>query len=396
VKRRKKKASYPYRSILLISLSLTAIVVLSIFIMTRPRRRPVSRLKRGPRVVMLAPRVSRAETAERLRRRIEESGREDIWIRRAAHPDVPSPDSAVSWEIIATPHVYDKVLSAIEQGAREEHLAVRERRVAMLPEGHRRTEITLSSGREIIGEWRLREAPQIARVAVVIDDLGQNLAAARALLRIHAPLTFSIMPHLPYSEETAREAHQQGIEVMLHLPMQPLADSAPDVSAREIKVGMGQGEVARIFENDLASVPYAAGVNNHMGSRATSDRRLMEEVMNQLARRRLFFIDSRTTADSVALDVAREDRVPAFYRSVFLDDTQNVPYTLHQFHELVRVAQKNSVALAIGHPYPTTIAALAQALPELERENIQLVRASELVHLPEVAHLMPPRPRPLL
>jgi polysaccharide deacetylase 2 family uncharacterized protein YibQ len=88
--------------------------------------------------------------------------------------------------------------------------------------------------------------------------------------------------------------------------------------------------------------------------------------------------------------------VPAFYRSVFLDDTQNVPYTLHQFHELVRVAQKNGVALAIGHPYPTTIAALAQALPELERENIQLVRASELVHLPEVAHLMPPRPRPLL
>lgn len=338
----------------------------------------------------------RAEIAERFHRRIEEAGGEDIWIRRAACPDTPSSDPAMFWDVMATPHVYDKVLAAFEQGAREEHLAVRERRVATLPKGHRLTEITLSSGREMIGEWQLREAPQIARIAVVIDDLGQNLAAARALLRIRAPLTFSIMPHLPYSEETAREAHQQGVEVMLHLPMQPLADSAPDVSAREIKVGMGRDEVARIFENDLASVPYASGVNNHMGSRATSDRRLMEEVMNQLARRRLFFIDSRTTAESVALDVAREDRVPAFYRSVFLDDTRSVPYTLRQFHELVRVAQKNGVALAIGHPYPTTIAALAQALPELERENIQLVRASELVHLPEVAHLMPPRSRPLL
>lgn len=396
MKRRKKKAAYPDHRILLIPLSLAALVVLSFIFISRHRRQSLSHFKPSLGVERKASRVSRAEMAERLRRRIEEAGGEDVWIRRAAHPDVPSPGPTILWEIVATPQVYDKVLTAVEQGAREQHLSIHERQEAVSPEGHRLTEISLFSGREVVGKWRLREVPQIARVAVIIDDLGQNLTAARALLRIHVPLTFSIMPHLPYSEETAREAHRQGVEVMLHLPMQPLADSAPDVSAREIRVGMGQNEVARIFENDFAAVPYAAGVNNHMGSRATSNRKLMEEVMRQLARRHLFFIDSRTTANSVALDVAREDGVPAFYRSVFLDDTRSVPYTLGQFHILVRVAQKNGVALAIGHPYPTTIAAIEQILPQLERENIQLVRASELVHLPEVAHLMPPRPHPLL
>lgn len=116
--------------------------------------------------------------------------------------------------------------------------------------------------------------------------------------------------------------------------------------------------------------------------------------MGVLAEQRVYFVDSRTTPNTVALDVAREVGIPAFYRSVFLDDTETTAYTLEQLRELARVVRRQGVALAIGHPYPTTVAALRQFLPELEREDIELVPASQLVRLPEVARLSPPQPKP--
>jgi hypothetical protein len=140
----------------------------------------------------------------------------------------------------------------------------------------------------------------------------------------------------------------------------------------------------------LDSVPYVAGVNNHMGSRATRDAALMADVMKILADRRLYFIDSRTTAESTALDEARRQRLPAFYRAVFLDDTETVPYTLGQLQEFRHRVEQEGVALAIGHPHPTTIAALAKFLPELEQADIEMVAPSQIVHLPEVARLHPP------
>jgi hypothetical protein len=153
---------------------------------------------------------------------------------------------------------------------------------------------------------------------------------------------------------------------------------------------MNRLEVEQVIDSDLASVPQAAGVNNHMGSRATADPRLMAMVMKSLAARRLFFIDSRTTASSVAYDAARREGLPAFYRSVFLDDTQSVPYTLGQLREFRRVLEAQGAALAIGHPYPTTIAALAQFLPAVVGNDVELEPASQLLELPEVARLRPP------
>ena len=142
----------------------------------------------------------------------------------------------------------------------------------------------------------------------------------------------------------------------------------------------------------MAAVPYARGANNHMGSRATADRALMTAVMKALAQRRMYFVDSRTSVNTVAFDVARSVGVPTFYRSVFLDDTETPGYTLGQLRQLCRVARRQGAALAIGHPYPTTLAALRQFLPEFEREDIQLVPASELARSLEVARLSPPSP----
>jgi uncharacterized protein len=142
---------------------------------------------------------------------------------------------------------------------------------------------------------------------------------------------------------------------------------------------MKSRKVSQIVADDLSTVPFVTGVNNHMGSRATADASLMQNVMRVLAARHLYFIDSVTTPHSVALRVARQIQVPSFYRSVFLDDARTVPYTLNQLEKLCRVAGQNGSALAIGHPYPTTIEALAEFLPKLEQHGIQLVPASRLV-----------------
>lgn len=275
---------------------------------------------------------------------------------------------------------------AIQRAARAMDLRIKESRLAA---DQSEIDVAAYSGPEELCRWRMHEVPRIVRVSIVIDDLGQSQEAARELLRLRSPLTFSVMPRLQFSRQTAEAAHQSGIEVMLHLPMQPRDDSAPDVSPHEIKVGMDRKEVGEIIETDLASVPYAAGVNNHMGSQATSDAALMNEVMAALAPRRLFYIDSRTAPTSVALEAARRSGVPSFYRSVFLDDTRTVPYTLSRLRELCRVADARGAALAIGHPYLSTIAALRQFLPELSRENIQLVPVSTLLRDSAAARLSP-------
>jgi len=169
----------------------------------------------------------------------------------------------------------------------------------------------------------------------------------------------------------------------------------PDPGARTspgggaILVGMNAAEVRKALESDLDAVPYVAGVNNHMGSRATRDPALMDEVMKTLAAHRLYFIDSRTTAASVALDAARRQHLPAFYRTVFLDDTETVPYTLGQLRDFRHTVEQEGVALAIGHPHASTITALVKFLPEFAQADIELVSPSQIVRLPEIARLHP-------
>lgn len=326
-----------------------------------------------------------------IRRAVEQVGGSEVWIKKMPEADSAAGLSAggASAEVLATPEYFEKVLAAIRNQASRQGL---EAEVQPRRSGNRERvfEIRLTHQKRLAARWRLREVAQIRRVAIVIDDLGEDLEAARKLLELPYPLTFSVLPDLPYSARTAEEAHRRGRQVMLHLPMQPQPGAPAPPGPGEIRVGMTNQEVARIVAADLGSVPHARGVNNHMGSRATADPVLMAAVMQVLAGRRLFFVDSRTTTETAALKAARRMGVPSFFRSVFLDDTETVPYSLGQMRQLRRVAEQQGVALAIGHPHPSTIAALAQFLPELERNDIQLVPASELVRLPEVARLSPP------
>lgn len=217
------------------------------------------------------------------------------------------------------------------------------------------------------------------RLAIIIDDLGGDLAPAETLLHFRYPLTLSILPSQPHSAEIADEAFRRGDEVMLHLPME-FEGNAAKPEAVELRVGMGAGEVDRLLGQMLEAVPHAAGINNHEGSRATTDPALMADVMAVLRQRNLFFIDSRTTAATVAYDAARQAGVRAASRNVFLDDIETREAILRQFELAERDATREGSAIAIGHPHSATIAALEEALPQLKARGVRLVFASALVH----------------
>jgi uncharacterized protein len=217
------------------------------------------------------------------------------------------------------------------------------------------------------------------RLAIIIDDLGYDRSAADAVLALGFPLTVSVLPHLALSGELAEEAQRRGEQVMLHLPMESEADGAKPEDI-ELRVGMSAAQVDATLAGMLETVPYAAGVNNHQGSRATADPALMQGLMPALRRRGLFFVDSRTDAKTVAYDMAERAGVPAASRKVFLDDTPSREAILKQLDLAARDAQRDGFTIAIGHPRPATIAALAEGIPKLEARGIHLVFASELVH----------------
>jgi polysaccharide deacetylase 2 family uncharacterized protein YibQ len=217
-----------------------------------------------------------------------------------------------------------------------------------------------------------------ARLAIILDDLGYDRAAADALLALPFPLTVSVLPHLPLSTEVAEEAFRRGDQVLLHLPMEPLVDGAKP-EEQELRVGMNAAQVEDALAGMLETVPHVVGVNNHQGSRATADPALMQELMPALRQRGLFFIDSRTTAATVAYVAAEQSQVRAASRKVFLDDTPTREAILAQLELAARDAVRDGTAIAIGHPHPATIVALTEGVPRLEARGIRLVFASDVV-----------------
>jgi uncharacterized protein len=214
------------------------------------------------------------------------------------------------------------------------------------------------------------------RLAVVIDDLGNDRGQAESLFRLAYPLTISVLPHEADSGEIAEEAHGRGYQVMLHLPI--ASNDGNKEEAIELHPGMDSAAVQKTFAAMLDTVPYAAGVNNHEGSLGTSNAQLMNELMPLLRERNLFFIDSRTTAATVAETAARAAGVPAASRNVFLDDETSPAAIRKQFDLAFRDAREKGAALAIGHPHRETLQVLSEMLPEAQRQGIRLVFASSL------------------
>jgi len=216
-------------------------------------------------------------------------------------------------------------------------------------------------------------------VAIVFDDLGRDLAAADRLLATGEAITFSVLPLRPHSVETAERVHAAGEEVLLHLPMEPQAYPRIRPGPGGLLVSMDETALRRQLDEDLAAVPFIDGVNNHMGSRLTEEAAPMAVVMEQLAARRLFFLDSRTTAHSVAVEAAAEAGIPWLARDIFLDNSQTPETIAAQFDKLIDLALTRGHAIAIGHPHPATLDALDAALPRLREAGIAVVPLADLL-----------------
>jgi uncharacterized protein len=217
------------------------------------------------------------------------------------------------------------------------------------------------------------------QLAIIVDDLGSDRSAAESVFALGYPLTVSVLPNHEHSAEIASEAHRRGFQVMLHLPMQSVANETPE--AQELHPGMPEPEVAALVAQFLRSVPDASGVNNHQGSQATADATLMDELMPVLRDRHLFYVDSRTTAATVAYDTAQDFGVRSAFRNVpFLDDVAQVAAVRKQLALALRGAREKGEAVAIGHPHPATLQALREVLPQAQAQGIRLVHASDLVH----------------
>jgi polysaccharide deacetylase 2 family uncharacterized protein YibQ len=217
-----------------------------------------------------------------------------------------------------------------------------------------------------------------ARLAILLDDLGSDRNAADAIFALHVPITLSVLPFHDHSREIAEEARKRGCGVMLHLPMQSLANESPE--KEELRPGLSQAEVEAMVERMLEAVPEADGVNNHQGSQATANAALMEELMPVLRDAGMFYVDSRTTAATVAYDTAKRDGLKAAFRNVpFLDDVREKPAIKRQLQSALRGAREKGVAIAIGHPHPETLEALRELLPEARKAGVRLVLISDVV-----------------
>lgn len=217
------------------------------------------------------------------------------------------------------------------------------------------------------------------RVAIIIDDLGNLRVAGERAAALDGPVAVAILPHTPHAAHLAQFARARKKEVLLHLPLEPV-DIVDQRGIGHIELDLTRGQFTRIFSANLASVPYATGVNTHMGSLITQHPGHMSWLMRELDRRgNLFFVDSRTTAASVALQVALEYGVPATRRDVFLDDDPDPQAIATQFARLKNLARVHGSAVAIGHPRPTTLEFLDGAIRRLEAEGIELVPVSAVI-----------------
>jgi len=221
------------------------------------------------------------------------------------------------------------------------------------------------------------ETNGLPRVAIVIDDLGYQKQLTLDFIELEFPLTLSFLPQAPFSKEMVQQAFQKGKETLLHLPMEPNGFPQTNPGPKTLLTNMSDEEILNILKNDLDAFPQVSGVNNHMGSRFTEDRYKIALVLSMIKERKLFFLDSRTTPQTVILFVASQLGVKAVQRDIFIDNNLNEEAIILQLEQLIRLAQERGFAVACGHPYPQTLRALKAKIPELQ-DKVRLVPVSQL------------------
>ena len=211
-------------------------------------------------------------------------------------------------------------------------------------------------------------------ITVIIDDIGFDLRIVEELAKIPAPIAFAVLPHTPHAVEAAGILHAAGKEILLHLPMEPHSYPEESPGAGALMVDMDEREIRRQVRKNLDAVPYVSGVNNHMGSRFMEDEARLTVVMEELEKRGLYFVDSRTSSDSRGREAANRTGVRFAARGLFIDHVPGYAAALENLTGPSRLAgEKGKPVLMIGHPHPETVRALRDALPRWQAEGVRLV-----------------------
>ena len=216
------------------------------------------------------------------------------------------------------------------------------------------------------------------QIALIIDDIGHSRSLADQFIETQVTLTFSILPHLAYSHQLAQDLHHQGYEVMLHQPMEPLDDCC-DPGPGAVFVGDNANRIEAIIRSNISEIPFAKGVNNHMGSRFTASSYEIAAALKVVRSRNLYFIDSITSNRSLAHATAKRYRIPTAYRNVFLDNVRKESAILARLKQLQNHALRHGRAIGIGHPFPETAHAIGRFADQLKSSQIQLVPISQVI-----------------
>jgi polysaccharide deacetylase 2 family uncharacterized protein YibQ len=222
----------------------------------------------------------------------------------------------------------------------------------------------------------------IGKLAIIIDDFGSGRAGVKEMMAIKRHMTFAVMPFLDHTQKDATDAHENGFEVILHLPMEPNYGKMSWLGPNPILSGMDEDRVIDIVEKSFDDVPYAAGANIHMGSKASGRENIVNSILNVIKERNLYFVDSKTANRSACRKLSREMGVVCYERDIFLDGQQPKSFVKRRLTEAGNLALEKGYAVAIGHVGieggKVTAEAICEMLPEFDEKNIQLVYISEL------------------
>ncbi len=239
-----------------------------------------------------------------------------------------------------------------------------------------------NTGSDYTNSNRTNPKPIIAetkQIAIVIDDVGYNLNNLDYFLEFPGPITFAVLPNLQHSKEAANKIEAAGKEVIIHMPMEA-ENSALDHGPGAIFVNMKDEEITELLDSALDSVPFAKGMNNHMGSRATTDLRIMNIVINFTKANDLFFLDSLTNSESVIDMVSEINQIPILKRNIFLDVNKDSESIKAQFDKGIEIAESTNPVIFIGHIQNiNVINNLNELYPVLKENEIELTYLSELI-----------------
>lgn len=217
------------------------------------------------------------------------------------------------------------------------------------------------------------------RIAIIIDDLGYERTAGERAIKLPGPLAYAVLPGTPRSAYLAEKANADGKEVLLHLPLQAQKAQEQEEPG-SLLLDMSRAQFRATLQQNMQLVPHISGINTHRGSLLTRHPGHMDWLMDEMIDRGdLYFVDSYTTAESIALQIARERGIPSMKRDVFLDPDPLPETVSREFERLKNIARQQGFAVGIGHPYPATLDFLETALPELGNEGYDLVGIGELI-----------------